>query len=91
MVYPQVSDKYIYFVLMYTTDHIVTVIPIKHLVNQEGEPTIPHKLKTGTKNQVSNLSVLFCPCVVQKATAHIDTNALNIIHQSQKGFNGISV
>ena len=33
---------------MYTTDHIFTVLPIKHLVNQDGEPTTPHKLATAT-------------------------------------------
>ena len=76
---------------MYTTDHIFTVIPIKHLVNQDGEPTMPHKLTTRTKLQVSNLRVLLCTCVVQKSTAHVDTKALNMSHQPQKGFNGISV
>ena len=29
---------------MYTIDHILPVIPIKHLVNQDGETTTPHKL-----------------------------------------------
>ena len=35
--------------------------------------------------------VLFCPCVVRKATAHVDTKTLNIRHQAQKGFGGIFV
>ena len=48
-----------------------------------------HKLATGTKPSVSHLRVLFCPCVVQKAPAHVDTKTLNIRHQSQKGFRGI--
>ena len=30
--------------------------------------------------------VLFCPCVVQKATAHGETKTLNMRHQAQKGF-----
>ena len=64
---------------MYTTDHIFPVIPIKHLVNQYGEPTMPHKLKTGTKYSLSKLRVLFFPCVVQKAASHVDTKALNIV------------
>ena len=76
---------------MYTTDHIFTVIPMKHLVNQDGEPTMPHKLKTGTKPSVSNLRVLFHPCFVRKETAHVDTKELNMCHQSQKGFRGIFV
>ena len=36
---------------MYTTDHILPVIPIKHLANQDGEPTMPHKLATDTKKK----------------------------------------
>ena len=35
--------------------------------------------------------MLFCPCIVQKATAHVETKALNMRHQSQKGFHAISV
>ena len=48
-------------------------------------------METGTKNSVSKPCVLFCPCVVQKATAHFDTKALNMCRQSQKGFCGILV
>ena len=91
MVHARVSDEYIHFALMYTTYHILPVIPTKHLVNQNGEPTIPHKLATGTKPSVSNLRVLSCTCVVRKATAHADIKALNMHHQSQRGFHGISV
>ena len=65
---------------MYTTNHIFPALPIKKIVNQDGEPTMPHKLATGSKPSVSNPFVLFCPCVVRKATAHVDTNALNMRH-----------
>ena len=47
--------------------------------------------KLEKKPSVSNLHVLLCPCVVQKATADVDTKALNMRHQSQKGFHGIFV
>ena len=67
---------------MYTTYHIFTILPIKHLLNQDGEPTAPQKLSTGTKPSVSNLHILFWTCVVQKATAHVDTKALNMCYQS---------
>ena len=40
---------------------------------------------------VSHLRVLFCPCVVRKATAHVETKTLNMRHQVQKGFHGIFV
>ena len=52
---------------------------------------MPFKLATGTKPSVSHLCVLFCPCVVRKATAHIDKKELNMRHQAQKGFHGIFV
>ena len=52
MVHARVSDKYIHFVLMYKTDHIVPVLPIKNLANQYGELTTPHKLVTDTKPSV---------------------------------------
>ena len=44
-----------------------------------------------TLQTVSHLRVLFCPCVVRKATAHIETKTLNMRHQAQKGFRGIFV
>ena len=84
MVNAQVYDKYIHFASIYTTNHISPFLPIKHLVNQNGELTTPHKLATVTKTSVSNPCVLFCPFVVRKATAHVDTKALNMRHQSQK-------
>ena len=65
---------------MYTTDHIFMVLKIKHLIDQDGEPTLTQKLTTSSKLSVSKLHVLFFPCVVQKATAHVDTKALNMHH-----------
>ena len=91
MVHARVSDKYIHFSLMYTTDHIFLVLTIKHLVDNYGEPTTPHKMATGKEPTVSNLCDVFCPCVLQKATAHVDTKSVNMLHQSQKGFRGIFV
>ena len=37
------------------------------------------------------LRVLFCLCLVRKATAHVETKTLNMCHQAQKGFRGIFV
>ena len=91
IVHVHVSEKYIHFALMYKTHHIFTVLPIKHLVKQDGKPNTPQKMATVTKNSVSNICVLFWPCVVQKATAHVDGNALIMCHQPKKGFWGIFV
>ena len=91
MVHARVSEAYVHFTLMYTTDQILPVLPIKDLINEDGDPTTPHKLAIGMKPSVSHLRVLFCPCVVRKATAHVETKALNMRHQGQKGFHGIFV
>ena len=91
MVNARVQEVYVHFTLMYTTDNIFPVIPIKDLINKDGDPTMPHKLATGTKLKVSNLCVLFFPCVVQKSTAHVETKTLNMRHQAQKGFHCICV
>ena len=86
MVYDIFSEAYIHFALIYTTYHIFPVLPIRNLINKDGELTTPFKLVTGTKPSVSHLRVLFFPCVVRKATAHIDNRALNMCHQAQKRF-----
>ena len=72
MVHAIVSEAYINFALMYMTDHIFPVLPIKDLINEDGELTTSFKVATGTKPSGSHLRVLFFPCVVQKATAHVD-------------------
>ena len=76
---------------MYTADHIFPVLPIKNLINEDGDPTTPQKLATGTKPSVSHLHVLFCQCVVRKHIAHVLTKTLNMRHHAQKGFRGIFV
>ena len=91
IVHVRVSVENIHFSFIYITDHILPVLPIKRLVNQDSEPTTTHKLETDTKPSVSNPRVLFCMCVVLKATAHVYTKELNICHQSQKNSCGIFV
>ena len=91
MVHARVPEVYVHFALMYTTDHIFPVLPIKDLINKDGNPTTPNKIAIGTKPLVSHLRVLFCTCTVRKATAHVETKMLNMRHQAQKGFLGIFV
>ena len=91
MVHARVPELYIHCALMYTTDHIFPVLPIKDLINEDGNPTTPHQLATGTKPSMSHLRVLFCPCVIRKAVAHIETKTLNMRHKAQKGFRGTFV
>ena len=52
MVHARVLEAYIHFELMYTTDHIFAVITIKDLIKEDGDPTMPFKLTTGTKPSV---------------------------------------
>ena len=65
---------------MYSTDHIFPVIPIKKLVNQDGEPTTPRKLEMGKKPLVSHPWYLLCARAIKKATAHSDKYSLNMCH-----------
>ena len=67
MVHARFSEAYVHFVLMYTTDHIFPVLPIKNLINEDGDQTTPFKIATDTKPSVSHLRMLFCTCVVRKA------------------------
>ena len=54
MVHTRVSEAYINLALMYTTDHIFTIIPIKDMINEDGDPTTPYKLANVTKPSVSH-------------------------------------
>ena len=78
MVNARFLEAYIHFTLMYMKDHIFLVLPIKDLINKDGNPTMPFKLAKGTKPSVSYLRVLFFPCVVRKATAYVETKAFNM-------------
>ena len=89
MVHARFLEVYVHFSLMYMTDHIFPVLTIKYLINDDGDPTTPHKLAIGTKPSVSHLRLLYCPHVVRKATDHVETKTLNMRHQAQKCFRGI--
>ena len=91
MVHDRVLEAYINLALMYTTDRILPVLPIKDMINEDDKPITPFRLATGTKPSILHLQVLFCPCVVRKATAHVGTKAFNMSHKAQKGFCGIFV
>ena len=54
MVHARVPEVYVHFALIYTTDHIFPVVPIKDLINEDGYPKTPYKLATGTKPSVSH-------------------------------------
>ena len=49
MVNARVTEAYVDFILMYTTDHFIPVLKIKDLINAYGDPTMPYKLARGTK------------------------------------------
>ena len=91
MVHDRVSEAYIHLLLMYRIDHIFLVLPIKYLINEDGDTITPFKLEKGTNTSVLYLHVLFCPCDVRKTTAQVGTKSLNMRHQAQKSFCGIFV
>ena len=91
MAYVRVSKAYINLALIYTAYNIFPVLPIQDLINKDVKPTTPFKLVSETKPSIPHLRVLLCLCVVRKSTAHAGTEELNMRHQAQKGFCGISV
>ena len=66
MVHARVSEAYIHFALMYMTYHIFQVLPIKDMINEDGNPTTPFKLAIGTKPSVPHLHVLFFHVLYRK-------------------------
>ena len=91
MVHVLVLEAYIHSVLMFIADYIILLLPIQDLINEYGETTMPFKLATCMKPSILHLHVLFCPCVVRKATAHVGTKVFNMHQQAQKSFCGIFV
>ena len=67
MVHARVPEVYVHLELVYTADHIFPVLPIKDIINEDSDPTTPHKLATGMKPSVSHLRVLFFPSLSQRA------------------------
>ena len=59
LVQARVLEAYIHFVLMYKKYHILPVLPIKDLINEDRKPITPFKIATGTKHSISNLRVTF--------------------------------
>ena len=55
MVHARVPENYIHFALMYTTDHIFPILPIKYLINEDGDPTTLYKIG----NRYKSFSVTF--------------------------------
>ena len=86
MVHVRFSESYIHFALMYTAYHILPVLPIRDMINEDDKDTTPYKLGTGMKHSISHLHVLHFLYVVLKSTSHVGTKALNMRHQGQKGF-----
>ena len=91
MVHARVSEAYIHLSLTHTTYHIFPVLPIKYIINEDSDTTTQYKFLTGTKHPVSHLCLLFCRCVLRKATAHVGKKALNMRHEAQNFFCSISV
>ena len=53
IVHARVLEAYIHFALMYTADHIFPVIPIKDMIDADGDLTTTFKLAIGKKPSVS--------------------------------------
>ena len=69
MVDARVSEAYIHFTIIYLADHILSILQIKDLINEDGEMTTSFKYAIVMIPSISHLRVLFFPCVVRKDTA----------------------
>ena len=49
MLHARVSEVYIHFAFIYTTDHIFILLPIKYLINEDSNQTNTYKLTTDQK------------------------------------------
>ena len=86
MVHARVSEVYINFELMYMTDHIFLVLPIKDMINKDIDPTTLFKLATVTKSSVSHLRVLiFSVICTESYCTHWD-KGITYASPSTKGF-----
>ena len=54
MAHAQFFEAYIIFSLVYTADHTFPVLQTKNLINEDGKPTTPFKIATGTKISISH-------------------------------------
>ena len=86
MVHARVLEAYINFALMYTTDHIFPVLPIKDLINKDGDPNTPFKLATGTKPSVSHLRVFFLSMYCTERYCTCWEKGVKYVSPSTKGF-----
>ena len=91
IIHVRVSEAYIHFASIYTSYHIFPLLPIKDLINKDGDPTTPFKLATGTKSSILYMRILFCPCFVRKDTAHVGSKTLIIRNQVQNVFRVILI
>ena len=62
MVHAQVSGAYTHFSLMYMAYHILSVLPIKDLINEDDNLTTPFKLETGMKPSILHYLLYFSVC-----------------------------
>ena len=85
------AENYSHSALIYADLYALSVLPLKYLVNEKGEPCTLFELMNGEKPSVRHLRTLFCPVIVKKHTAMKDKKVVNMRHQAQKGYRGIFV
>ena len=90
MVHARVLEACIHFVLLYTTDHISTVLQIKYMINKDGKLTTPFKHATGTNLQYHIYACYFFH-VLYVNLLHTLTKVVKYTSPSAKGFFSIFV
>jgi transposase InsO family protein len=73
MVFAHVGDEFYDFAIEHAWK-VFNLLPLRDLVDSNGDPCTPLGAYTGTKPKLSRLRVLFCPCVINNGQTkrHID-------------------
>jgi hypothetical protein len=73
MVFAHVGDEFYDFAIEHAWK-VFNLLPLRDLVDANGDPCTPIGAYTGTKPKLSRLRVLFCPCVINNGQTkrHID-------------------
>ena len=86
MVHARVPEVYVNFTLMYTTNQIFPVLPIKDLINEDGDLTTPHKIATGTKPSVHIYTCYFVYVLYEKLRRTLRQRRQTCVIKCKKGF-----
>ncbi len=86
LVHARLPDTFMYHALTYAC-HIINVLPVRGLLNEEDTPATPHQLFFGKCPMVSKYRVFGCPTIDHRWVTHNKSNG----KQTEHGTRGIFI